>query len=62
MILQETGPRVLANHLTRVDLELTVGVTGAGAADADLGLGVSCGLELIALPHGSQLRRDLIER
>nr|CAD7431702.1 unnamed protein product [Timema monikensis] len=63
MMLQETGSRILANHLTRVDLELTAG-GGAklgGAWDTDFGLGVSCGLELCALPHGHQLRQDLIE-
>ena len=64
MMLQETGPRILANHLTRVDLELTIG-SGArtsGCWDGDLGLGISCGLELCTLPHGHQLRLDLIER
>ncbi|XP_067001303.1 breast cancer anti-estrogen resistance protein 3 homolog isoform X2 [Anabrus simplex] len=64
MMLQETGPRILANHLTRVDLELTVGggTRASGSWDADLGLGISCGLELCSLPHGRQLRLDLIER
>nr|CAD7589526.1 unnamed protein product [Timema genevievae] len=64
MMLQETGSRILANHLTRVDLELTAG-GGAklgGTWDTDFGMGVSCGLELCALPHGHQLRQDLIER
>jgi hypothetical protein len=27
-----------------------------------LGLGISCGIELCTLPHGHQLRLDLIER
>ncbi|XP_047000876.1 breast cancer anti-estrogen resistance protein 3 homolog [Schistocerca americana] len=53
--LQETGPRVLAAHLTRVDLSLLLDA-------ADLGLGIACGLELVTLPHGRQLRLDLIER
>lgn len=64
MMLQETGPRILANHLTRVDLEITIG-SGArtsGCWDGDLGLGISCGIELCTLPHGHQLRLDLIER
>jgi hypothetical protein len=65
MMLSETGPRVLANHLTKVDLELA---HGAGATNAtlqtppDLGLGVTSGIELCSLPHGHQLRLDLIER
>jgi hypothetical protein len=47
-----------------VDLELTIG-SGArtsGCWDGDLGLGISCGIELCTLPHGHQLRLDLIER
>ncbi|KAJ9579702.1 hypothetical protein L9F63_004628, partial [Diploptera punctata] len=64
MMLQETGPRILANHLTRVDLDLTVGggMRSSGCWDGDLGLGISCGLELCTLPHGHQIRMDLIER
>ncbi|XP_042215322.1 breast cancer anti-estrogen resistance protein 3 homolog isoform X2 [Homarus americanus] len=55
--LLESGSRVLAAHLTRVDLELL-----NGAGENDLGLGVTSGIELITLPHGAQLRTDLIER
>ncbi|XP_069674168.1 breast cancer anti-estrogen resistance protein 3 homolog isoform X3 [Periplaneta americana] len=64
MMLQETGPRILANHLTRVDLELTIGAgaRASGCWDGDLGLGISCGIELCTLPHGHQIRLDLIER
>lgn len=54
-MLQETGPRVLATHLTRVDLALVLD-------NSDLGLGVVCGLELCTLPHGRQIRADLVER
>lgn len=49
--------RVLAAHLTQVDLELLNGV-----GENDFGLGVTSGIELITLPHGAQLRADLIER
>ena len=49
--------RVLAAHLTRADLELL-----NGTGDCDYGLGVSSGIELVTLPHGAQLRTDLIER
>lgn len=55
--LLESGSRVLAAHLTRADLELL-----NGTSDCDLGLGVTSGIELVTLPHGSQLRTDLIER
>lgn len=56
-VLLETGPRALANHLTRLDLDL-LGLR----EERDLGLGVTVGLELLALPQGSQYRKDLLER
>lgn len=64
MMLSETGPRVLANHLTRVDIKLILGEPpdgkAAGASDTDP---LSCtGIELIALRHGDQFRMDLLER
>ena len=49
--------RILAAHLTQVDLELL-----NGNSENDFGLGVTSGIELITLPHGWQLRADLIER
>lgn len=55
--LLECGSRVLAAHLTRVDLELL-----NGTGETDFGLGVTSGIELVTLPHGAQLRSDLIER
>lgn len=55
--LLESGSRVLAAHLTRADLELL-----NGTGECDLGLGVTSGIELVTLPHGAQLRTDLIER
>ncbi|KAK4292045.1 hypothetical protein Pmani_035157 [Petrolisthes manimaculis] len=55
--LLECGSRVLAAHLTKVDLDLLNGST-----ETDYGLGVTTGIELITLPHGGQLRADLIER
>ncbi|CAN7992556.1 unnamed protein product [Ixodes pacificus] len=54
-VLLEGGPRVLAHHLTRVDLDLLL-------AEKDRGLGVVSGLELLTLPQGSRLRKDLLER
>jgi SH2 domain-containing protein 3C len=64
LLLLENGSRVIANHITKVDLELA---HGAGricppGTPLDLGLGVSSGIELCSLPHGHQLRLDLIER
>ncbi|XP_077505333.1 breast cancer anti-estrogen resistance protein 3 homolog isoform X1 [Amblyomma americanum] len=56
-VLLESGPRALANHLTRLDLDV-LGLKG----ERDLGLGVTVGLELLALPQGSRFRKDLLER
>lgn len=55
-LLTDTGSRVLANHLTRMDLEVTV------AKRMESRLGAASGLELAVLPHGRQARLDLIER
>lgn len=54
-MLHESAPRVLATHLTRVDLEIALS-PGAGNRS-----GLS-GIELATLPHGRQARLDLIER
>ncbi|CAN7994268.1 unnamed protein product [Ixodes hexagonus] len=54
-VLLDGGPRVLAHHLTRVDLDLL-------SAERDRGLGVVSGLEMLCLPQGSRLRKDLLER
>ncbi|XP_048515504.1 SH2 domain-containing protein 3C isoform X2 [Athalia rosae] len=54
-MLHESAPRVLATHLTRVDLEIAL-APGAGNRS-----GLS-GIELATLPHGRQARLDLIER
>ncbi|XP_059486098.1 breast cancer anti-estrogen resistance protein 3 homolog isoform X2 [Neocloeon triangulifer] len=64
LLLAENGSRVIANHLTKVDLELThlAGRIVPKGEQLDLGLGVHSGIELCSLPHGHQLRLDLIER
>ncbi|XP_057328021.1 breast cancer anti-estrogen resistance protein 3 homolog isoform X1 [Microplitis mediator] len=54
-MLHDCAPRVLASHLTRLDLELVLN-PGMGSRS-----GMS-GLELATLPHGRQTRLDLIER
>ena len=54
--LLETEPAPLAVTLTSCDLQL---LHGDGR---DRGLGVTCGIELLTLPQGHQLRQDLLER
>lgn len=49
--------RVVACHLTYADLEVINGLP-----TQDFGLGVNMGLEMVTLPQGSQLRKDIIER
>lgn len=56
MTLAESGPRILANHLTTIDLDL---LFGGGESESEKLCG---GIELCTLPHGTQLRVDLIER
>lgn len=55
--LLQLEPLVLAQHLTKLDLDL-LKVTGGH----DLGVGVQSGLELLTLPQGKQLREDALER
>lgn len=58
MMLSETGPRVLANHLTRVDIKLILGdLSNSDIDPLDLN-----GIELLTVSHGDQFRKDLIER
>ncbi|KAF5282801.1 hypothetical protein FQR65_LT02798 [Abscondita terminalis] len=57
LILKESGSRILANHLTRNDLDI---VFGLNCENPYKKLGY--GIELCSLPHGHQLRLDLIER
>ncbi|XP_023218664.1 SH2 domain-containing protein 3C-like isoform X3 [Centruroides sculpturatus] len=56
-MLLEYGPRLLAVHLTKVDLEML-----KCGKEEDLGFGVVSGLELMLLPQGKQLRKDILER
>uniref|UniRef100_A0A182IVA6 Uncharacterized protein n=1 Tax=Anopheles atroparvus TaxID=41427 RepID=A0A182IVA6_ANOAO len=58
MMLCESGPRVIANHLTRVDIGLILDKDENRKDDP-----LNCtGLELITLEQGKQYRLDLIER
>lgn len=52
-----SNAKILAHHLTRVDLEITKHFD-----EVDLGLGVTSGLELVLLPQGEQTQKDLLER
>ncbi|XP_015915187.2 breast cancer anti-estrogen resistance protein 3 homolog [Parasteatoda tepidariorum] len=56
MIL-EGGAKVIASHLTKVDLDVL-----RMRHHCDLGMGVLTGFELLVLPQGQQLRLDLLER
>ncbi|XP_058492009.1 SH2 domain containing 3Cb isoform X1 [Solea solea] len=59
-LLAEIDPRAAAKHITKADcmvariLEVTPEVQRM--------MGVSSGMELLTLPHGHQLRQDLLER
>lgn len=58
LLLHTSGPRILANHMTKVDLQFLL-------EDAIQIEGVdktASGLELLFLPQGRILRRDVIER
>ncbi|XP_075214377.1 breast cancer anti-estrogen resistance protein 3 homolog isoform X2 [Lycorma delicatula] len=65
VMLQETGSRILANHLTRIDLDVTIGTDSLSSSklfEGDVRLGLSSPIELLAMPIGHQFRLDLIER
>ncbi|KAM7393028.1 hypothetical protein PAMA_007918 [Pampus argenteus] len=59
-LLAEVDARTAAKHITIVDCTVAriLGVT----SDMQRMMGVSSGLELLTLPHGHQLRLDLLER
>ncbi|XP_070133700.1 breast cancer anti-estrogen resistance protein 3 homolog isoform X3 [Drosophila bipectinata] len=58
MMLLETGPKLLAEHITRIDVGLLL---DEPPNDDDYYLSCS-GLELLTLPHGKIFREDIIER
>ncbi|XP_055369408.1 SH2 domain-containing protein 3C isoform X3 [Betta splendens] len=59
-LLAEVDARTAAKHITMVDCKVAriFGVT----SELQRMMGVSSGLELLTLPHGHQLRLDLLER
>ncbi|XP_052837247.1 breast cancer anti-estrogen resistance protein 3 homolog isoform X1 [Drosophila gunungcola] len=58
MMLLETGPKLLAEHITRIDIGLFL---EEPSNEEDYYLSCS-GLELLTLPHGKLFREDIIER
>lgn len=56
-LLFKSDAKLLALHLTKVDLDVLKVID-----EHDLGMGVDSGLELLTLPHGKQIRQDIIER
>ncbi|KAK9968030.1 hypothetical protein ABG768_002380 [Culter alburnus] len=59
-LLAEVDPKTAAKHITKADCMVAriLGVT----KEMQRMMGVSSGLELLTLPHGHQLRLDLLER
>ncbi|XP_058268289.1 SH2 domain-containing protein 3C isoform X2 [Hemibagrus wyckioides] len=59
-LLAEVDPKTAANHITKADCTVAriLGVT----KEMQRMMGVGSGLELLTLPHGHQLRLDLLER
>ncbi|XP_063065814.1 SH2 domain-containing protein 3C [Engraulis encrasicolus] len=59
-LMQETDAHTAAMHITKADCTVAriLGVT----KETQRMMGVSSGLELLTLPHGHQLRLDLLER
>ncbi|XP_041049344.1 SH2 domain-containing protein 3C-like [Carcharodon carcharias] len=59
-LLAEEDPKTTAKHITKVDC--MVARILAVSKELQKQMGVSSGLELLTLPHGHQLRLDLLER
>uniref|UniRef100_UPI0037E95F4C SH2 domain-containing protein 3A isoform X1 n=2 Tax=Semicossyphus pulcher TaxID=241346 RepID=UPI0037E95F4C len=59
-IFNRSNPNTTALHMLRIDCQVAriVGVTD----EQKRMMGVGSGLELVTLPHGHQLRQDLLER
>ena len=57
-VLLDSGPVIIANHITRVDLEFVRHLEDMN----DFGLGVRSGLEFLTLPQADLYRRDFFDR
>lgn len=61
MMFSETAARVIANHMSRIDIKLILG--GNEKTEAKKDDVFNCrGIELLTLDHGEQFRKDLLER
>ncbi|XP_041854822.1 SH2 domain-containing protein 3C-like isoform X2 [Melanotaenia boesemani] len=59
-LLADVDPRTAAKHITKADC--TVARILEVSPEVQRMMGVSSGMELLTLPHGQQLRLDLLER
>ncbi|KAM3868414.1 SH2 domain containing 3Cb [Diretmus argenteus] len=59
-LLAEVDPKTAAKHITKADC--TVARVLEVSPEVQRMMGVSSGMELLTLPHGQQLRLDLLER
>ena len=59
-VLIDSGPRILANHFTKCNLDF-IGHCET-ELKSDFGMGVTSALELMLLPQGEQIRLDLLDR
>uniref|UniRef100_A0A1B0A5L1 SH2 domain-containing protein n=1 Tax=Glossina pallidipes TaxID=7398 RepID=A0A1B0A5L1_GLOPL len=65
IMLLETGPKMLAEHLTRIDIGLLIEEPWFDVEtehNIDDHISNYCGLEILTLPQGKTFRNDLIER
>lgn len=61
IMLSETAARVIANHMSRIDFRLLLDPVGKSENNEESIFNCS-GIELLTLSHGTQFRKDLIER
>ncbi|XP_069593728.1 breast cancer anti-estrogen resistance protein 3 isoform X1 [Ranitomeya imitator] len=59
-LFTNNDPRTIAKHILRMDCKVTRILDVSSEMEKMMGVG--CGLEMITLPYGHQLRLDLIER
>lgn len=61
IMFSETAARVIATHMSRIDIKLILGDINKMEKTKEDALNCN-GIELITLDHGEQFRKDLIER
>ncbi|XP_037927337.1 breast cancer anti-estrogen resistance protein 3 homolog isoform X2 [Teleopsis dalmanni] len=62
MMLLETGPKMIAEHITRIDISLLLEELPEEDENYEHNVLDCCGLEMLTLPQGKVFRHDLIER